>query len=94
VAVLTNPVLLNSGGGSGNPRYVVLGFQKVTAADTYDLSTLSGISPAFQTVTSALFVATSNRTATTTLATFVGTVITVVGTGIAADAGWLWAVGE
>lgn len=94
MATLTNPVLLSSGGGGGNPRWVLLAFQKVTAADTYDLSTLSGVSPAFSTVTSALFVATSNRTATTTLATIAGTVVTVVGSGIAADAGWLFAVGE
>jgi hypothetical protein len=93
MAALTGPVVLAAGGGSGSPRYVLLSFQKVTAADTYDLSTLTGIAP-FVSVTSALFVATSNRTATTTLGTIAGTTVTVVGTGIAADAGLLFAVGE
>lgn len=94
MAVLTNPTLLASGGGSGGAHWAVLGFQKVTAADTYDAATLSGVTPAFSTVTSALFVASSNRTATTTLATIAGTVVTIVGAGIAADAGWLWVIGE
>lgn len=93
MAALTGPVVLASGGGSGQPRWAVLGFQKVTAADTYDMSTLAGIAP-FTTVTAALFVATSNRTATTTLATIAGTVVTVAGTGIAADAGLLFVLGE
>lgn len=93
MAALTGPTVLAYGGGSGQPRWAVLSFQKVTAADTYDISTLTGIPP-FNTVTSALFVATSNRTATTTLATIAGTVITVVGAGIAADAGLLFVLGE
>ena len=93
MAALTSPTILASGGGSGQPRYVVLAFQKVTAADTFDLSTLTTPAP-FNTVTSALFVATSNRTATTTLCTLASPVVTVVGTGIAADAGYLFAVGE
>lgn len=93
MAALTNPVIQCSGGGGGQPRFVVLAFQKVTAADTYDLSTLTGIAP-FTTLTSALFVATSNRTATTTLCTIAGTVATVVGVGIANDSGYLFAVGE
>jgi hypothetical protein len=93
MAALTGPVVLASGGGNGAPRWCVLAFQKVTAADTYDMSTLTGIA-AFTTVTSALFVATSNRTATTTLATIAGTTVTVVGAGIAADAGVLFVVGE
>lgn len=92
MAVLTSPVVQAQGGGGGAPRWAVLSFQKVTAADTFDCSTL----PApFVTVTSALFVATSNRTATTTLATIASqTNVTVVGTGIAADAGVLFVVGE
>jgi hypothetical protein len=93
MAALTAPVIQASGGGGGQPRWVVLSFQKVTAADTFDLSTLTGIAP-FTTVTSALFVATSNRTATTTLCTLAGTTATVVGAGVAADAGLLFAVGE
>lgn len=93
MAALTNPAVLASGGGSGQPRWAVLAFQKVTAADTFDMSTLTSIAP-FTTVTSALFVATSNRTATTTLATIATTVVTVVGTGVAADAGYMFVVGE
>lgn len=93
MAALTGPVVLASGGGSGQPRYALLSFQRVTAADTFDMSTLTQIAP-FVTVTAALFVATSNRTATTTLATIAGTVVTVVGTGIANDAGLLFVLGE
>jgi hypothetical protein len=93
MAALTGPIVLASGGGSGQPRWCVLSFQKVTAADTFDLSTLTGIAP-FTTVTAALFVALSNRTATTTLCTIATPVVTVVGAGIAADAGLLFVVGE
>lgn len=93
MAVLTNPTVLGSGGGGGSPRWAVLAFQKVTAADTFDLSTLP-TPGAFVTLTSALFVAASNRTATTTLCTVATTVATVVGTGVANDAGYLFAVGE
>jgi len=93
MAALTNPGVLASGGGAGQPRWAILSFQKVTAADTFDMSTLTSIAP-FTTVTAALFVATSNRTATTTLCTLAGTVATVVGAGIAADAGFLFVVGE
>jgi len=93
MAALTGPVVVATAGGSGSPRVALLSFQKVTAADTFDMSTLTNVAP-FVTVTSALFVATSNRTATTTLATISGTVVTVVGTGIAADAGYLFVVGE
>ena len=91
MAALTNPVVLAQGGGSGQPRWTVLAFQKVTAADTFDLSTLA---LPFTTLTSAVFVATSNRTATTTLCTVATTVATIVGAGVAADAGLLFAVGE
>lgn len=94
MAVLTNPVLLSQGGGSGEPHYAVLSFQKVTAADTYDMATLSGVTPAFSTVTHAFFACTSNRTATPTLATIAGTVVTVVGAGIASDSCLLFVVGE
>jgi len=93
MSALTNPAVLASGGGAGQPRWAVLAFQKVTAADTYDCSTLTTIAP-FATVTAALFVATSNRTATTTLCTLASPVVTVVGAGIAADAGYLFVVGE
>lgn len=93
MAVLTGPVIQASGGGGGQPRWCVLSFQRVTAADTFDLATLSQIAP-FVTVTSALFVALSNRTATPTLATIAGTVATVAGAGIANDAGLLFVVGE
>jgi hypothetical protein len=93
MAALTGPTVLAYGGGSGTPRWCVLSFQRVTAADTFDLSTLTAI-PAFVTLTSAVFVATSNRTATTTLCTIATTVATVVGTGIANDSGLLFALGE
>jgi hypothetical protein len=93
MAALTGPVVQASGGGGGQPRWCVLSFQKVTAADTFDLSTLTSIAP-FVTLTAALFVALSNRTATTTLCTVATTVATVVGAGIASDAGVLFAVGE
>jgi hypothetical protein len=91
MAVLTNPVIRASGGPPG-VRWAVLEFQKVTAADTFDASTLTAIP--FTTVTSALFVAESNRTATTTLCTIATPVVTIVGVGIAADAGLLFIVGE
>lgn len=94
MAVLTGPTVIASGGGSGAPRWIVLGFQKVTAADTFDLATLTNPA-AFSVVTSAVFVATSNRTATTTLSTIASsTNVSMLGTGVAADAGLLFAVGE
>jgi len=93
MAALTAPAVIASGSSPGGPRWALLGFQKVTAADTFDCSTLTTIPP-FITVTAALFVATSNRTATTTLCTLASPVVTVVGAGIAADSGWLWVVGE
>ena len=96
MAALTNPVVQASGGGGGSPRWAVLSFQKVTAADTFDCSTLSGTGGAapFTTVTAALFVATSNRTATTTLCTIASPSVTVVGAGISNDAGLLFVLGE
>lgn len=93
MAALTGPIVQGQGGGGGAPRWVVLAFQRVTAADTFDLATLTNIG-AFVTVTTALFVATSNRTATSTLCTIAGTVATVVGTGIANDSGYMFVVGE
>lgn len=93
MAALTGPTVLAASSGSG-VRWALLGFQKVTAADTFDATTLTNPGP-FAVVTSALFVATSNRTATTTLATGTpGTTITIAGTGIANDAGILFLVGE
>ena len=93
MAVLTGPGVIASGGGAGQPRWAVLSFQKVTTGDTFDMSTLTSIAP-FTTVTAALFVATSNRTATTTLGTIAGTVVTLLGVGIAADSGYLFVIGE
>lgn len=94
MAVLTGPIVLAYGGGSGVPRWCILSFQKVSANDTFDLAGLTSIPP-FTTVTSALFVATSNRTATTTLCTIAtNTNVTMLGTGVAADSGLLFAVGE
>jgi hypothetical protein len=96
MALLTAGALLGSGGGSGAPRWAAIGLQKVTTADTYDMGTgtLPGSLSLFTSVTSALFVATSNRTATTTLGTIAGTVVTMLGAGIAADSGILFVVGE
>lgn len=92
MAALTNPAVLASDNTPG-VRYAVCAFQKVTAADTFDATTLTGVN--FAVVTAALFVATSNRTATTTLATGTpGTTITIAGTGVANDAGLLFLVGE
>ncbi len=90
MAALTGPVVQASGGGGGAPRWVVLSFQKVTAADTFDLSTLA---TPFTSLTAAVFVATSTHAVTTTLCTVATTVATVVGTGIANDPGVLFAVG-
>lgn len=90
MAVLTAPVILANGGVSGEPRWAVLSFQKVTAADTFDVSTLQ---QPFQTVTAALGVASSNRTATVTLGGISGTVVTIQGTGIANDSVLLFVVG-
>jgi hypothetical protein len=84
--------VLASDTGPG-PRWAVIDFQRVTAGDTFDASTLTAI-PAFSTVTAALFYATSNRTETTALCTLAGTTATVVGTGIANDSGLLFLVGE
>lgn len=94
MAVLTAPTVVGQGGGQGQPRWVVLAFPKVSANDTYDISTLSGVASAFQTVFDAIFAATSNRTATFTVATFVGTVVTILGAGISGDTGLLVVIGE
>lgn len=98
MAALGTPTVMGSGGGGGQPRWVVLAFPRVTVGDTYDISALNtntgGLVASFQTVFSALFVATSNRTATTTLATASGTVITINGSGVSADTGLLFVVGE
>ena len=93
MAALTNPTILGSGGGSGLPRWAVLAFPKVTAGDTYDVGTLSGVA-AFQTVWTALGSATSSRNVTTALASIAGTVVTINGTGMSADAVLLWVTGE
>lgn len=92
MAALTNPTLLASGGGSGQPRWALLAFQKVTAADTFDCSTLA---TAFNVVTAGCFLSTSNRTATATVSTIASsTIVSLLGTGIAADAGILFVIGE
>ena len=94
MAVLTNPGVVASGGGSGQPRWALLSFQKVTTADTFDASTLTTIAP-FNVVTAGDFISTSNRTATNTVCTIAtNTVVSLLGTGIAADAGLLFIVGE
>lgn len=92
MAVLTSPVVLASGGGSGAPRWVVLSFQNVTTGDTFDLSTLA---LPFVSVTHAFTAPTSNRTATPAVSTIAtNTVVSLIGTGIARDSCLLFAVGE
>lgn len=93
MAVLTAPTVVSSGGGSGQTRWALVSFPKVTAGDTFDVATLTAIA-AFQTVYVAFFVALTNRTETFALATLAGTVVTIVGTGVAADSGLLLVVGE
>lgn len=94
MAVLTNPSLLGQSTSPGTPRFAVLGFPKVTAGDTFDASTLAGQIQPFVVVYAAIFVATSNRTASPATATITGTVITMNGTGIANDTGYLFVEGE
>ena len=94
MAALTNPGVVCAGGGAGQPRYALLSFQKVTTADTFDASTLTAIAP-FNVVTAGDFISTSNRTATNTVCTIASsTIVSLLGTGIAADAGLLFIVGE
>lgn len=94
MAVLTNPSVLATGGGSGVPRWAVLGFQNVTTADTFDCASLTAIPP-FVTVTDAYTAPTSNRTATKAVSTIASnTNVTLVGTGIARDSCLLFVMGE
>ena len=94
MAALTGPGVVASGGGGGSTRWALLSFQKVTAADTFDCSTLTAI-PAFNVVTAGIFLSTSNRTATATVSTIASsTVVSMLGAGIAADAGLLFVIGE
>jgi len=94
MAVLTGPTVLASGGGQGGARWAVLGFQNVTAGDTFDCASLTQIPP-FQTVTGAWAYPLSNRTATSTVGTIAtNTNVTLAGTGIARDACVLCVVGE
>lgn len=92
MAVLSGPVVLASGGGQGAMRWAVLSFQKVSAGDTFDMSTLTAIAP-FTTVFTALCVATSNRAETFAVSTAAGTNVTIVGTGISSDAVLLFVAG-
>jgi hypothetical protein len=92
MAALTGPVVLAQGGGSGQPRWALLAFQKVTTADTFDASTLA---TPFSVVTGGTFFATSNRTETVTVSTIASsTIVSLLGTGVAADSGILAIVGE
>ena len=95
MAVLTNPVVVaSSDAGLGRPRWAVLSFQNVTAADTFDCASLTQIPP-FVTVTAGLAYPTSNRTATATVCTIAtNTNVSLLGTGIARDACLLFVVGE
>lgn len=94
MAVLTNPGIVASGGGSGQTRWALLSFQKVTTADTFDCATLTNIAP-FNVVSAGIFLSTSNRTATATVSTIAtSTNVSLLGTGIANDAGLLFVIGE
>lgn len=94
MAVLTGPVVLGSGGGSGLPRWAVLSFQNVTTGDTFDCASLTQIAP-FVTVTDAYTAPMSNRTATKAVSTIAtNTNVTLVGTGIARDVCLLFVAGE
>lgn len=92
MAVLSGPAVLASAGGSGAARWAVLSFQKASAADTFDCSTLTAIAP-FSTVYGAIAIAATNRTETITIAGVSGTVVTVAGTGISNDAILMFVVG-
>jgi hypothetical protein len=94
LAALTGPTVLGSGGGGGETRWALLQFQKVTAADSFDCSTLTTIA-AFQVVSAGCFLSTSNRTAVATVSTISAqTVVAMLGSGVAADAGVLLVIGE
>lgn len=94
MAALTGPVVLAQGGGQGGPRWAVLGFPNVTAADTFDASTLTQIPP-FVTVTNAVAFASAGPAVTAALATVASnTVITINGTGMLRNSVWLFIVGE
>lgn len=94
MAALTGPTVLYNSGGGGEPRIALLAFQKVTAADTFDASTLTTVA-AFNVVTAGDFISTSNRSAVNTVSTIsASTVVAIVGSGLAADAGVLFIVGE
>ncbi len=94
MAVLTGPGVVASGGGGGSTRWALLSFQKVTTGDTFDCATLTSIAP-FNVVSAGCFLSTSNRTATATVCTIASsTNVSLLGTGIAADAGLLFVIGE
>lgn len=93
MAALTGPTILYQDPPSqGKQRVALVSFPNVTAADTFDASTLQ---IPFLTVTAAFGAALSNRTETYALGTIASnTVITINGTGIARDAVVLFIVGE
>ena len=94
MAVITAVTPVASGGPpDGSSKFAVLAIKNVTAGDTFDVSTLPG-AQAFVKVIAAMFVASTNRTATPTVAGIAGTVLTLAGVGIAADAGYLFVFGE
>ena len=94
MAVLTNPIVVASiGPPDGSVRAVLVEFKNVTAGDTFDMATLPGAA-AFVKVFGACFLSHTNRTATPTIATLAGTVVTMAGVGLANDAGYCFVVGE
>lgn len=86
-------IVQQGGAADGSVKEMVIAIKNVTAGDTFDCSTLPGAA-AFVKVFGAIFISSTNRTATTTIAGVAGTVLTLAGVGIANDAGYLFIVGE
>lgn len=90
MALLTAYTPAGAGGASdGSIKWAVAALRNVTAADTFDVAPLG-----FVKVNAAMFAASTNRTATPTVAGIAGTVLTLSGVGIAGDSGYLFILGE
>lgn len=86
-------IVAQGGPPDGSMKYMVLAVKNVTAGDTFDCATLAGAA-AFVKPFGGMFLSSTNRTATATVAGVAGTVLTLAGVGLAADAGYLFIVGE
>ena len=90
MALLTAYTPGGAGGATdGSIKWAVVALRNVTANDTFDVAVLN-----FVKVNGAMFAASTNRTATPTVAGIAGTVLTLAGTGIAGDSGYLFVFGE